>query len=117
MKNILITNFYVGEHYTDGTKRTNFYGAREDWDEANDLERFLITKGYSNVRCYMYRYKDGWERNIVLTKTADLTDEIKHVINVDCIFDNETATFAFYEGFISFKKYNEIVKRIKEAEQ
>lgn len=113
-------NFYVCDHNVKDMY--DFYGSRDSLTEANKLVDFLESKGYNSfwvkdVKGYEYTTHDYTKpiREYYFDKPLLLINEIaKHVIPEE-INDLTTAQCAFYEGHITFKQYNRIVKRIEEA--
>ena len=113
---ILRYEFYVWDHNTQSNY--SFYGIREELAEAISLEKFLTdVKGYNSFHIETVK-TDEWTppiKKLYFDKPLMLINEIaKHVIP-DEINDLTTAQYAFYEGHITFKEYNKIVKRIKEG--
>lgn len=105
-----MTYFYTKNENTSGSDY-RFYGVRETVEDELDLIIYLQHKGYitDSVKKITNRNKAIY---MMMPKTLDtiIGDTVKD-FNIN---DLTTAQYAFYEGHITFKQYNQIVKDLKE---
>lgn len=114
--------FYICDNSTSG--KYEFYNSCDSLVEANKLVDFLEHKGFNSfwvkdTMGYDYKTNDYTIpiKEYYFDKPLMLINEIANHVIPEEINDLTQAQYAFYEGHITFKKYNEIVKRIQEGEK